>query len=66
MSTPWQDRLQAALAAGIAPAAFWQLSVAEWRALAASATDLRLDRSGFTALAARFPDQPADIPGARP
>lgn len=65
MRALWQVRLQAALAAGISPAAFWQLSVAEWRALAAGAADARLDRPGFAALAARFPDQPV-TPGEHP
>lgn len=65
MRAHWQVRLEAALAAGIAPAAFWQLSVAEWRAMVATSADARLDRSGFAALAARFPDQPV-TPGENP
>ncbi len=60
MRAHWQSRLAGALAAGIQPAAFWQLSVAEWRALAAIAVDARLDRPGLAALAARFPDQPVN------
>ncbi len=41
---------------GIAPAAFWRLSLKEWRALAAPG-ESALTRAGFEALAARFPDQ---------
>lgn len=47
--------LCAAVAARIAPAAFWRLSLKEWRAL--TATDA-LTRAAFDALRARYPDKP--------
>lgn len=31
---PWPDMMRAALAAGLSPAAFWALSLKEWRWLA--------------------------------
>jgi uncharacterized phage protein (TIGR02216 family) len=55
--TPWNAWLSAALGAGVAPAHFWRLSLKEWRALAAAPGAALLDRSGFEALAACFPDK---------
>lgn len=49
--------LCAAVAARIAPAAFWRLSLKEWRALTATASDV-LTRNAFDALRARYPDKP--------
>jgi uncharacterized phage protein (TIGR02216 family) len=40
----------------VTPAAFWRLSMREWRALTAPLLSEHLDRSAFDALAARFPD----------
>lgn len=56
MREPWRTWLARAMALGLAPAAFWRLSVAEWRALAGDAAAHLLDRAGFEALAAQFPD----------
>lgn len=54
-ATPWRRWLAAGFAAGVAPAAFWRLSVREWRALSGSAAEA-LDRAGLLALAAQYPD----------
>ncbi len=48
--------LAAALRCGVTPAHFWRLSLSEWRALAAPASDDVLTRATFTALARKFPD----------
>jgi len=56
--TPWPALLQLALRMGIAPEAFWRLSLKEWRALA-SAGGEALGRAGFEDLARRFPDKDA-------
>ncbi|HVY87146.1 MAG TPA: phage tail assembly chaperone [Caulobacterales bacterium] len=53
----WSKWLQSALHLGIAPHAFWRLSVREWRMLSARKNEQCLDRAGFDALAARFPDE---------
>lgn len=42
---------------GVAPEAFWRLSLAEWRALTASAGAPILQRDELAALCARYPDQ---------
>ncbi|HWA00162.1 MAG TPA: phage tail assembly chaperone [Caulobacterales bacterium] len=55
MPEHWRPWLQAASRLRIAPAAFWRLSVREWRMLTMAAT-ARLDRAAFEALAAQFPD----------
>lgn len=54
--TPWPQLLRLAVQMGIAPEAFWRLSLAEWRALTAEPSDA-LSRRGFEALANRFPDE---------
>jgi uncharacterized phage protein (TIGR02216 family) len=52
---PWGEMLRAALAAGVAPGAFWRLSVREWRWLAGdSAGAARRDLEG---LMRRYPDR---------
>lgn len=56
--TAWPALLRAALRMGIAPEAFWRLSLAEWRALT-SAPSEALTRAGFEELARRFPDEDA-------
>lgn len=55
----WAAMLRAALAMGVAPEAFWRLSLKEWRMLTApvAAEAPPLDRAGFAALAARWPDE---------
>ncbi|HRP10790.1 MAG TPA: phage tail assembly chaperone [Terricaulis sp.] len=53
--TPWGAWLKAAFVFGLAPDAFWRLSLKEWRALTAAGA-APFDRSAFDALAAQFPD----------
>ncbi|MEO0982691.1 MAG: phage tail assembly chaperone [Pseudomonadota bacterium] len=53
---PWGEMLRAALAAGIAPSAFWRLSLREWRWLAAGA-DEALSRADFEQLQERCDDR---------
>ncbi len=48
--------LSCALQLGVAPAAFWRLSVKEWRALVQPAAPTTLTRAAFEDLARRFPD----------
>lgn len=55
--TPWGAWLRLACARGVAPAAFWRLSLAEWRALTRSDGEQPMTRAGLEALAARFPDE---------
>ncbi len=43
---PWGAMMRAALAAGLAPAAFWRLSLREWRWLA-ERNDGALPRADF-------------------
>ncbi|MEC9250222.1 MAG: phage tail assembly chaperone [Pseudomonadota bacterium] len=43
----WSQALRQAAAMGIAPAAFWRLSLREWRALTAPANRTPLRRSEF-------------------
>lgn len=42
----------------LSPAAFWSLSLAEWRALTARTVTAHLNRQDLAALAARYPDIP--------
>jgi len=56
-TTPWHGWLSLAIALGLTPAAFWRLSLREWRAIAAPDVSVALPRTAFEALAARFPDQ---------
>jgi uncharacterized phage protein (TIGR02216 family) len=53
---PWRQLLGAAMALGLSPAAFWRLSLREWRALVAPSAP-SMTRGGFEALSKRFPDQ---------
>lgn len=55
-ATPWGAWIAAAMSLGVSPPLFWALSLKEWRALAASQAAASLNRAGFEALAARFPD----------
>jgi len=45
---------------GVAPAAFWRLSLAEWRALIAPPRGQALTRAAFETLARRYPDRAND------
>jgi uncharacterized phage protein (TIGR02216 family) len=56
--TPWPALLRLALQLGIAPEAFWRLSLAEWRALTLAPGEA-LSRAAFEDLAWRFPDKDA-------
>ncbi|MCE2890339.1 MAG: phage tail assembly chaperone [Hyphomonadaceae bacterium] len=63
---PWPSLLSQAIGLGIGPASFWEVSVAEWRALAAPdlASAEVMTRANLTLLSLRFPDQetpPNDI-----
>ncbi len=51
---PWSKMLRAALAAGIAPDAFWRLSMSEWRAL--TSRESGLNQVWLAALLNSFPD----------
>ncbi|MEE2567326.1 phage tail assembly chaperone [Hyphobacterium marinum] len=53
---PFDDWLCLALRLGLMPAAFWRLSLKEWRALTAIGGAAVLDRTALEALRARFPD----------
>lgn len=53
----------AALSYGVAPEAFWRLSLKEWRALCEDAGAPALGRGGFEALAAAWPDAAAEERG---
>ena len=57
MTTPWPDLIRlAAVRFRIPPAAFWRLSLAEWRALTAGDAPPSLDRAGLDALLRQHPD----------
>ena len=51
---PWPDMFRAALSAGIAPDAFWRLSLKEWRWLS-TARGSPMSRAQFDALRLREP-----------
>jgi uncharacterized phage protein (TIGR02216 family) len=54
--SPWPALLRlAALRFGVAPDAFWRLSLAEWRALTDETPDA-LNRAGLESLARAYPD----------
>lgn len=56
MTPSWQAALRWALAHGITPAAFWQLSLGEWRALTAAPEGAQMTRDILTDLQAKYPD----------
>ncbi len=57
-ATPWGAWLLSALSAGIAPDAFWRLSLTEWRALCAwGSTDHALNRAHLDELMKAYPDR---------
>jgi Phage tail assembly chaperone protein, TAC len=51
---PWSQLLSAAAQIGVTPAAFWALSVKEWRALMGEG--FGLDTGRLSELMAAFPD----------
>lgn len=53
----WAAPLRLAAQMGVAPEAFWRLSLVEWRMLTQSSPQLVLTRSGLTDLIARYPDE---------
>jgi uncharacterized phage protein (TIGR02216 family) len=55
-ATPWPRLMALSQTYNVTPASFWRLSLKEWRALVAPATD-SLTRAAFDALAQRFPDK---------
>jgi len=53
----WGDWLRQALSLGLPPAAFWRLSLREWRLLLGPQGPGPLSRAEFAALTHRFPDE---------
>ena len=53
----WAEPLRLAVRLGVAPEAFWRLSLKEWRALTEPAPSPALTRAGFDALIVRYPDE---------
>lgn len=57
MKTPWGGMLRTAAALGIAPEAFWRLSLSEWRMLTAGPSSAApIGRSEFERMAEAWPD----------
>lgn len=57
MKTPWGGMLRTAAALGIGPAAFWRLSLAEWRMLTAGpGRAAPMGRNEFERMAEAWPD----------
>ena len=55
--TPWAEMLRTAAALGIAPEAFWRLSLRDWRMLvAAPAGTASLGRAGLERMMEGWPD----------
>lgn len=56
---PWHSLLSQSIGLGIGPASFWEISVAEWRAMVVSdlASAEAMTRTNFTHLSLRFPDK---------
>lgn len=56
--TPWGAMLQAAARMGVAPEAFWRLSLREWRWLTEGPGQAQpLGRSEFERMAETWPDE---------
>ncbi len=55
---PWPVLLSQAVSLGIGPQSFWELSIAEWRALVGrnKGTQASMNRADLTHLSLRFPD----------
>lgn len=57
MKTPWGLMLRGAARAGVAPEAFWRLSLKEWRLLTEASVEWApLARREFEQLAEAWPD----------
>ncbi|MFC7378596.1 phage tail assembly chaperone [Brevundimonas sp. GCM10030266] len=57
MKTPWGEMLRAAARSGVTPAAFWSLSLREWRLLTSPGRQHEaLSRDVFERLAEAWPD----------
>lgn len=55
--TPWGEMLRAAMRMGMAPEAFWRLSLKEWRMLTeAPRGTAPMGRAGLTKLMEDWPD----------
>lgn len=56
---PWPSLLKQAVSLTLSPSAFWQISVAEWRALLTPdpASSGGMSRANLTQLSQRFPDE---------
>ena len=53
----WSDALRLAVRLGLAPEAFWRLSLKEWRALTEAPVMPVLSRAGLADLIDRYPDE---------
>lgn len=53
----WSAPLRLALSLGLAPEAFWRLSLKEWRALMEAPPAPVLTRADLSALIDRYPDE---------
>lgn len=53
----WAAPLRLAVSLGVAPEAFWRLSLNEWRALTETPPTPVLNRADLSALIARYPDE---------
>ena len=60
---PWPKLLSQAVSLGIGPQSFWELSLAEWRALvgANQSTQAGMNRADLTHLSLRFPDEETPV-----
>ena len=54
---PWARLLQAALRLGLAPDAFWKLSLREWRLITATKSEGGFGKKALSRLLAAFPDK---------
>lgn len=58
MNTRWGEMLRTAAGVGITPAAFWRLSLREWRMLTARPSGPEpMGRDAFERLAEAWPDE---------
>lgn len=53
----WAAPLRLAVSLGVAPEAFWRLSLTEWRALTEAPPTPVISRNDLSALIARYPDE---------